>query len=295
MAKFLEGNELNLALENIFLEAEEQLILISPYIKFHARDLDALREKKNKPKVKLTIVFGKNENDISKSIGFDDIEFLKDFPNIEIRYESRLHAKYYTNEKTALLTSMNLLDYSQNNNIEVGILMNSNLFNALANFFIDDTIDARAATYFKKVVENAEILFQKIPEYDGTLLGLAKKYKSSRIEKDLLSKFLIKKQRADAQLFLNKDKNKFDKPFSKITQFGYCIRTGVKIPFNIKRPMGDEAYASWVKFKNENYPEKFCHFSGEESYGKTSIWESNFTKKLRESERFSLAYFNAAS
>lgn len=52
---------------------------------------------------------------------------------------------------------------------------------------------------------------------------------------------------------------------------GYCIRKGVKIPFDIKKPMCTEALKSWNKYKDENYPEKYCHFTGEVSNKKTSF------------------------
>ena len=52
---------------------------------------------------------------------------------------------------------------------------------------------------------------------------------------------------------------------------GYCIRTGVPIPFDISRPLCSDAYRSWVQFQNPDFPEKFCHSTGKPSYGKTSM------------------------
>src|SRR5260221_14709382 len=122
MAKFLTGDNLNLEVREIIDYAREELFIISPFIKLHDRIKDALKEKSEEDDLEIVIVFGKNENDKSKSLSFDDLSFLKTFPNIEIRYEKRLHAKYYANERKAILTSMNLYDFSQNNNIEFGIL-----------------------------------------------------------------------------------------------------------------------------------------------------------------------------
>lgn len=78
--------------------------------------------KNDNPELEIIVVFGKNEDDISKSMSQEDFNFFKEFPNIEIRYEKRLHAKYFANEENAILTSMNLYGYSQDNNIEFGIL-----------------------------------------------------------------------------------------------------------------------------------------------------------------------------
>jgi phosphatidylserine/phosphatidylglycerophosphate/cardiolipin synthase-like enzyme len=57
----------------------------------------------------------------------------------------------------------------------------------------------------------------------------------------------------------------------KAKQNGYCIRTGVEIPFDIEKPLSPEAYKKWKEFGNKDYPEKFCHFSGEPSNGETSL------------------------
>ena len=68
MAKFLTGNELNTELEKIFERADEQIILISPFIKLHDRFISTLRTKKDNHKLEIIIVFGKNEEDMSKSM-----------------------------------------------------------------------------------------------------------------------------------------------------------------------------------------------------------------------------------
>ncbi len=52
---------------------------------------------------------------------------------------------------------------------------------------------------------------------------------------------------------------------------GFCIRTGVEIPFNIDKPMSYDAYKKWSEYSDPDYKEKFCHFSGEASYGETSV------------------------
>ena len=63
MATFLTGNDLNAQLENLFEDADDYIILISPYIKLHDRYASALKAKKDNPNLKITIVFGKNEDD----------------------------------------------------------------------------------------------------------------------------------------------------------------------------------------------------------------------------------------
>src|SRR5688572_30399074 len=249
MAKFLTGNELNSELENIFETADEVLILISPYIKLHNRYASALRTKLDDDKFQIIIVFGKNEHDISKSLKQEDFLFFKQFPNIQICYEKRLHAKYYANERAAILTSMNLYSYSQDNNIEAGVMTKVKMFGP-------DTLDDHAYKYFNRVIEQSELLFHKIPQYDSAMMGLTKKYKGSKVEVDKLSDFFANKSKYESVIRSN--------PI-QVSSMGYCIRTSKQIPFNPKRPLSDESYRSWSQFSNEEFPEKYCHFSGEPS------------------------------
>ena len=118
---FLFGNKLVTELEELIKESKNYLLLISPFIDLSPRIKDVLIEKLEKHDFELRILFGKNENNIYKSIKNDSIEFLKRFPNCEIRYSDRLHAKFYMNDYNIMLTSMNLYNYSLNNNIEVGM------------------------------------------------------------------------------------------------------------------------------------------------------------------------------
>jgi len=198
MAKFLQGNELNAELEKIFKNAKQQLILISPYIKLHDRYISTLQAKKDNPNLELIILFGKNEEDMSKSMKQEDFNFFKEFPNIEIRYEKRLHAKYYCNDLSAILTSMNLYNYSQDNNIEAGVLIKSNIIGKImTNFAGEELLDKAASEYFDNVLKQSDLLFKKIPEFESGMFGLSKKYKSSKIEVDLLTDFFENRSKYD--------------------------------------------------------------------------------------------------
>ncbi len=275
MATFLTGNDLNAQLENLFEYADEYIILISPYIKLHDRYASALKAKKDNPNLKIIVVFGKNEDDFSKSMKQEDFNFFKDFPNIEIRYEKRLHAKYYANESSAILTSMNLYNFSQDNNIEAGVLTNRK--GILGNITSQDTLEDDAAVYFQRVIEQSDLLFLKEPKFESTMLGLSRRYTNSKTETDKLSDFFNNKLKADTSF----KKDTFI-PKQATKQMGFCIRTGTQIPFNPKLPMCDIAFQSWKKFSNNEYPEKYCHFSGEPSNGETSfskpILRKNWTK-----------------
>jgi len=257
MAKFLTGSYLNAHLEKIFEEAQSNLTIISPYIKLHKRFIQILKGKQDSHKLQITIVFGKNSEDFSKSINKEDFEFLKELPNIEIRHEPDLHAKYYANELDSLLSSMNLYDYSQNNNIEFGVATTVSLRDAL----LGRTLDDDANEYFNKVVAQSNLLFKRTPTYEKSSFGIVKSYVGSEVEVNELEF----KEEVKRKPFAKKEK------VEKNSSSGYCIRTGESIPFNPKMPYTSKAYASWKRFENPDYAEKYCHFSGEDSKGGTSF------------------------
>lgn len=279
MANFIYGTELNLAIEGMISEADEFLWFISPYIKLHDRIKDELKRKKEEHELQIVIVFGKNEADLSKSVSIEDINFLKEFPNVQICYEKNLHAKYYASEDFSLLTSMNLHQFSQNTNIEAGVVMRpKGAIKQLANIALSNSDAGEdAENYFYDIIKHSETLFKKVPEYDNGILGFNKKYKNSKVEIDKLDSF-FSAAKSDYKTPRDNSFNQYSKSqpqqqsyASSQPQMGYCIRTGVQIPFNPSRPYSYEAYQSWAKFENFDYVEKFCHLTGKPSYGKTSM------------------------
>lgn len=261
MAKFLYDNALNIAIENIIENAHDELIIVSPYIKLHERIKAALNLHRSNPDLEIIVIFGKNEYDMSKSVSREDLNFFTQFPNVKIKYEPRLHAKYFANEMAALITSMNLYDYSQNNNVEVGILTEYQ--------FIGGKANDEAFNYFSRVIQNAKTIFEKAPNFEKGMMGFTKTYRNSDIIQNVLDLHFAGKEavsktnerKPDTRAVIN----------SATKRKGYCIRTGIQIDFNIERPMSADAYKNWSKFSNPDYPEKFCHFSGESSNGETTF------------------------
>jgi len=246
MAKFLKGFEINTGVENILREASSFLWIISPYIKLHHRYKDVLKNHLNNDTIQIVLVFGKNDGELHKSLPKEEIDFFLQFPNIEIRYEKRLHAKFYANDSSSILTSMNLYDFSQDNNIEAGILLETPFIKMLTG---TKTLDIQAMEYFDEVIANSELLFKKQPEYITGKLGFGKKYEKSIIVENKIENIIkIKKEVITYKKFNN----------------GYCIRCG-KNDINLKPtvPYCKECYSDWKKTNDKNHPEKYCHICGD--------------------------------
>lgn len=71
---------------------------------------------------------------------------------------------------------------------------------------------------------------------------------------------------------------------SNVSAIGFCIRTGVKIPFNIEKPMSYDAFKIWSQYGDPDYPEKYCHFSGEPSNGETSVSKPILSKNWKKAK-----------
>lgn len=274
MAKFLSTFDINAELANLIRHAESEIILVSPFIKLHSGIRDILETKKDRPEISITILFGKNADNMAQSLGKDDFEFLKVFPNITIRYSERLHAKYYANESAAILTSMNLYDYSQNNNIEFGILLKTNFVKDIAVAFTGDgSLDSQAYGYFREeVISKARVMFHREPEFDKGIAGsgLGKKYIRS-VEKTNELEAIYKNAGTAVKSSKSFSAPIAQEPVPAAIITGYCIRTGIPIPFNPKRPLSEEAYKLWSQYSNPDFKEKYCHFSGEPSNGETTF------------------------
>lgn len=226
MAKFLDTTGVSYHLQQLINKASERLVLISPYLKINERIKQSI-EDKNRLKIDIRVVYGKNE------LQPDENNWLKSMKSVRTSFCKDLHAKCYLNENEAIITSMNLYEFSQINNNEMGIYIEKN---------------------------NDPELFKDIYEEASRLIRISDEIIVS-VEKATTNE----KQSANNQTKASSEK----KPSAILN--GFCIRTGTTIPFNVEKPMSYDAFKSWSKYSDPNYAERFCHFSGEPSNGETSV------------------------
>lgn len=280
MAQFITGENLENVVYEIIWEAERNLLIVSPFIKLDDYFKRLFDKHIYNPKLHILIVFGKNEKEISKSLSKNDFDYFKKFLNISIVYVPNLHAKYYGNEKKGMITSINLYDYSFKNNIEFGVYSEINI---LSKFTANTDNEAWQTCY--ELAKKSEAIFIKRPVFEKKILSslLGKNYIKSEILHDTTDKFYTSWNRN----LTNKIKVLDDFPYElelgsehnirpsrdeiESQTNGFCIRTGEKIAYNLKKPFTNKAYKVWASFGNENYPENYCHKTGKPSNGKTSM------------------------
>lgn len=116
MAKFLNTSATNYFLEELIKDAKDRLILISPFLKLNDRVRELL-EDKNRLKIDVRVVYGKSE------LSHEEMTWLNSLTFIRTSFCKNLHAKCYLNEDLCIVTSLNLYEFSQVNNNEMGILL----------------------------------------------------------------------------------------------------------------------------------------------------------------------------
>jgi phosphatidylserine/phosphatidylglycerophosphate/cardiolipin synthase-like enzyme len=228
MAKFLNTTGVSYHLEQLIDKSEEKLILISPYLQFTQRIKEHL-ENLNLRKRDIRIVYRESKLQI------DEQTWLAKQIGIRTSLCKNLHAKCYLNEKEAIITSMNLYEFSQMNNNEMGIHITK----------ADDP------ELYKATHDEVQRLLTISEEIRVTVQTVAPAGKEKSATKEVEAKVPPARSSGKAM--------------------GFCIRTGVEIPFNVEKPLSYEAFKSWSKFGDPDYAEKYCHFSGEPSHGETSV------------------------
>ncbi len=116
MAKFLNTSATNYFLEELIKEAKDRLILISPFLKLNDRMKELLADK-DRLKIDVRIVYGKSE------LQPEEINWLKELTYVRTSFCKNLHAKCYLSEELCIVTSLNLYEFSQVNNNEMGVLI----------------------------------------------------------------------------------------------------------------------------------------------------------------------------
>ncbi|RKS92681.1 hypothetical protein BC952_2595 [Flavobacterium limicola] len=280
MSKFLTGSKLGEAIYDIIWDAERTLLIVSPFIKLDDYFKELFDKHKNNPKIHLILVFGKNENDIKRSMSKSDFDYFNKFLNVSIIYVPNLHAKYYGNENKGIITSINLYDYSFKNNIEFGVYSEQSILN-----HFKTSADNEAWNECIEIAENNEVVFIKRPIYQNKkiLINLGKDYIKSDILFDSTEKFYgFRKNTSNSDKRLNDFPDELELGASgsqrpertektEKQEIGYCIRSGIEIPYNPKQPMTKMSWKIWNEYGNSDFPETYCHKTGRKSNGKTSM------------------------
>ena len=115
MAKFLNTSGITYHLEQLIKTTKERLVIISPYLRLSDK-IRELIEDLDRLKIDIRLIYGKNDLHPRESAWLESLSFVR------CSFCKNLHAKCYLNEREAIITSMNIYEFSQVNNNEMGIV-----------------------------------------------------------------------------------------------------------------------------------------------------------------------------
>ena len=216
MATFLTTTDISSELEKIIKGANDRLILMSPYLKVNQRLKDLL-EDKNRFKIDIRVVYGKNE------LQPEENNWLESLTSVRTSFRQNLHAKCYLNEDKVLVSSMNLYEFSQQNNDEMGLLV----------------LREEEPALYEEIYDEAMRIVRMSDELRVTV---------ARIE--------------PIEEGVGPSRPRGTRTKGQAPDTGFCLRCRESIPANAARPYCGRCYRSWSRFENNDYEEDHCHVCG---------------------------------
>lgn len=223
MVAFLNTSKAYAGIEDVIDKAENKVVLISPYIQIADQLFDRLKHR-DRQAIRTIVVCREQKLDAKEK------SRLRQLKHLDLRFDEDLHAKCFYNEKTMVITSLNLLDYSRQNNREMGILL---------------SLDKDSDT-FREALREADFIVES-----------AKKDNSMR---SIVTE-IAKEAKSVIYSSLSEEPTR-TRTQSRAKSSGHCIRCGVNIPRDPATPYCPDCYNVWKKFKDPDYQEKFCHMCG---------------------------------
>ena len=116
MAEFLTTQGTSYYIEDIIRKAKNKLVLISPFLQISKTLFERLKDA-DRQNVKIILIYGKDE------LKPDEKKKLQELRNLSLYFCTNLHAKCFFNETSMVITSMNMYEFSEKTNREMGVLI----------------------------------------------------------------------------------------------------------------------------------------------------------------------------
>lgn len=233
--RVITDNAVPSAVLELISAAQKHIVLVSPYNSFWGHLKDEIRLAIRQRGVRVVAFYNPWEHTRG-----DGMDWLYS-EGAEVYRVNYLHAKLYLNESSAILTSMNLIEGSSRNSMDIGMVINGRgeTYNTLLEYTtrlskLGERVDSASAN---------EAQSEKTSPQGPPLARSGSAVKTLIRSREEIPKTALKTARA------------------WITR-GRCIRCQKIIPFDIAKPLCDEDYAVWSRFNNKQYGEKFCHRCG---------------------------------
>ena len=243
MVEFLTTLGTTARIEAIIAKARERIVLVSPFVNWSRLLYDRLCEADQRG-IPIVFVYGKN------ALHPDQQDLLERLGHLSLYYCANLHAKCYFNEQELIISSLNLLEYSERNNREMSVVFSKH-----------EKVYAEAVAEVQLILKASELESGE----SATLVD----HPVPRAPRQTSSSF------GDDRRPTNRSRGRADTG-------GYCIRCRDRIPLSREAPLCDEDESIWARFGIWDYVEKFCHQCGAEAstckarpFCEKCFWTSN--------------------
>lgn len=150
-------------IEQLLIRANDHVYIVAPYLQLSKILVERMLETSNR-NVPITIVYGKSK---LKPIEREKLESIR---TASVYHCENLHAKCYANETNAIVSSMNLYEFSERNNRELGVLLNVETDNASYLDVIREIKSILSISKCEKTEENEKTIADE-GEDDGSLFS----------------------------------------------------------------------------------------------------------------------------
>ena len=242
-SEFFADNVVTAQVLNVIKNAKHRIALVSPYVDRVGHVEQELVKAKGRG-VDVLIVVRRDGNKVGGTNSKDALDWFK-INGFDLQSVPNLHAKFYMNEFEGVITSMNLLRSSWAGSLEVGISVTDSQHEQLVEYLRDHLKEFFTEIEASKTKPAAKKT-QKIAS------GARRSPRQSRVAKP-------KKQESGG----------FGSLIRRLilSPAGYCIRCGDELSeaeVDAGKTMCAKDYASWARFKNPDFKEKYCTNCGEE-------------------------------
>lgn len=222
----------NDVLQQVYLvitDATVRVTFVTPYIRLWEHLKTKIEDSINK-EVDITFVLRDFANEkFPTKHPPEDLRWLKDH-GVKVVKVPNLHSKIYLNERTVLISSMNITEPSIANSRDFAMIVK-----------VEEDVKM-FREYVSHLIEKFGPMTRVQPTGDQAV-----KYASS-----LIRKFGSMRPELSAGPQIVRDRRKS----------GTCIRCGQSMAFNKQRPLCENCYRKWARFKNDDFRENHCHSCG---------------------------------
>jgi len=252
VAEFLTTNAASYRLEQIIKNAKEKVVLVSPFVQISDNHLRNLKDADNRG-VKITLIYREGKLESEEKARLDILK------NLSLYCHPNLHAKCYYNENQLIITSMNLYEFSEKKNPEMGVLVQKE---------DDNGIYSEAVSEVESILGSQEIK----RESKGGLVAVGKASEPIRLKSP---RGLPAVGKASEPIRLKSPSglaavgkafmgavNAVVNDVAGTPDEGFCIRCGKAIPYDPLRPLCLDDFVKWNDWKDPDYRENCCHRCG---------------------------------